>query len=281
MDQLNDLWWTYEGLILDIGINGLLALSVYLVLATGQLFLAQGAFMAVGAYGSAVMALDFGAPFAVAVLSGAALAGLMALVISWPMLRLSGVYLGIGTIAFGEVIRAVVVNTDALGGALGLTGIPEGGGAGVIYGVLAVVILLCFMVLRSRVGRAMEAVRTDETAAQVLGVHAPRLKLAVILASAMLAGLAGAFHAYAQSSISPSEFNFEASVGILSFAILGGTKSPAGAIAGAIILTVLPELLRPIGDFRTMMNGLIIMMVVAFRPAGLIPWRVTRIGRHA
>jgi branched-chain amino acid transport system permease protein len=279
--SFEDIWWTYEGLILSIGINGLLALSVYLVLATGQLFLAQGAFMAIGAYTSAVLSLKLGAPLPVTLILAVVLSGLTALIVSWPMLRLSGVYLAIGTIAFSEVLRTVTINVDSLGGALGLNGIPTTASPELIYGCLVACIFGCFAAARSKVGRAMEAIRTDEIAAQVLGINIFRYKMSVVVVSAMIAGLAGVLNAHSHSSISPDDFSFQVTVITLSYAIVGGVSSPIGAVIGAIVLTSLPEMLRTFSDYRAMINGLIIVLVVAFRPEGLVSWRVAKGRRYA
>ena len=279
--NLGDLWWTYEDLIVSIGINGLLALSVYLVLTTGQLFLAQSAFMAVGAYTAAALALDTHLPMWVSMLAAISVGGLASWLLSLPMLRLSGVYMGIATIAFGEVLRTVVVNTEALGGALGLNGIPMTAGAGLIFGILLLAVVGLLTAMRCKVGRALETIRTDETAAQVLGINVVRYKTVVIIVSSMLAACAGALNAYSHSSISPSDFSFEATVTILSFAIVGGTASPVGAVAGALVLTILPEILRDFAQYRPVINGLLIVGVVAFRPEGLVAMRIARGRRHA
>jgi len=279
--SFDDLWWTYEGLILSIGINGLLALSVYLVLSTGQLFLAQGAFMAIGAYTSAILSLHHGFSLPVTLMAAVILAGLVAIIVSWPMLRLSGVYLAIGTIAFSEVLRTIIINNETLGGALGLNRIPTTATPAIIYTCLLICIVGCFAAASSKVGRGMDAIRTDETAAQVLGINIFRYKMAAVVASAMIAALAGVLNAHSHSSISPADFSFEATVLVLSYAIIGGVSSPIGAVVGAIILTSLPEMLRAFADYRAMINGLIIVLVVAFRPEGLISWRIPKGRRYA
>ena len=275
---LDDLLWTYQTLIHSLGINGLLALSMYLVLAVGQLSLGQAAFMGLGAYAGALLSLHTGLPFAL-VLAGSALApALAAAAIGLPTLRLTGVYLAIATIGLGEVMRVVYVNADITGGALGLGGIPERTQAWMIYALLAAALAGCFLLGRSRFGRAMEAMRADPTAAAVVGVNLPAYHLAALLASAALAGVAGALAAHSTTFISPGEYGFDNAVTILSFAILGGAGSPLGPVIGAFVLTLLPELLRPLHDFRGVFNGLIIVLVVLFLPRGLVPWRMRRLG---
>jgi branched-chain amino acid transport system permease protein len=133
-------------------------------------------------------------------------------------------------------------------------------------------------VARSKIGRAMEAMREDELAAGALGVDLPAYKLGALVVSAMLAGLAGALNAHVSSFISPNDYGFDAAVTILSFALLGGIGSPFGPVMGAFILTLLPEVLRPLADYKTVVNGAIIVLAVIFMPRGLLTWRMGRVG---
>jgi branched-chain amino acid transport system permease protein len=273
---LDDLFWTYQNVVTALGVNGLLALSMYVVLAAGQLSLGQAAFMGLGAYSSALLTLNLGWPFW-AVLPSACVAPVaFALVVGGPTLRLSGVYLAIATIGLGEVLRAVYLNVDALGGALGLSGIPEKASPALIYGALAVAIVVLWQVGRSGVGRAMEAMREDATAAQAMGVNLRRYRLGALTASAALAGLAGALSAHATDFIGPNDYGFEPAVTILSFALLGGIASPFGPVLGAAVLTLLPEVLRGLADLRLVLNGVVIVLAVLFLPRGLLAWRMPR-----
>jgi branched-chain amino acid transport system permease protein len=274
--MVEDFLFTYQGLIDTIGINGLLALSLYIVLAIGQLSLGQAAFMGIGAYGSALLTSRLGWPFPLALVGAAALPALAALLIGRPTSRLSGVYLALATIGFGEVLRVFYVNAEFTGGALGLSGIPERAGILWIYGTLTATLAGLTLLCRTRIGRAMEAMRQDEIAASVMGIDLARYKLGALILSAALAGLAGAFNAHSSTSIAPGEFGFDAAVTILSFALLGGIGSPFGPVLGAVILTALPELLRPLHDFRLVLNGLIIVLAVLFMPRGLLAWRIGR-----
>jgi branched-chain amino acid transport system permease protein len=273
---LDDFLWTYQNLVHALGINGLLALSMYVVLAVGQLSLGQAAFMGLGAYSSAIMTLKFKLPFLVVLPASCVVPALFALAIGVPTLRLSGVYLAIATIGLGEVLRAVYLNVDWLGGALGLSGIPDRAEFWMIYGLLGVAIVALWLVGRSGIGRAMEAIREDETAAQVMGINLARYRLAALLTSAVLAGLAGALGAHSSSFIGPNEYGFEPAVTILSFALLGGIGTPLGPVLGTWILTLLPELLRGFSDLRMVFNGVIIVLVVLFLPAGLLGVRMRR-----
>ncbi len=275
---LDDLLFAYGSLIYGIGVNAILALSMYVVLALGQLSMGQAAFMGVGAYTGVLLTLHVGLPFPL-VLAAAALApALVAVVIAIPTLRLSGVYLAIATIGLGQVLRIVYLNTEALGGALGINGIPEKSNFWIIYGLLAVFLVLLQLAVRSKIGRAFEAIREDEDAARVMGIDVARYKLAALVVSAALAGVAGALNAHYSYFIGPNEYGFEQAVSILSYAVLGGISTPLGAVLGAFVLTALPEVLRPFHDFRLVFNGLIIVLVVIFLPKGLLGGRARRTG---
>lgn len=273
---LDDLLWTYQNLIHDLGINGLLALSMYVVLAVGQLSLGQAAFMGLGAYSSALMTLKLGWPFWLVLPASVVAPVAFALAIGLPTLRLAGVYLAIATIGLGEVLRAVYLNVDLFGGALGLSGIPESAETWMIYGLLAAAIAVLWLVARSGIGRAMEAMREDETAAAVMGVNLMRYKMGALLASAVLAGIAGCLNAHVSDFIGPGEYGFEPAVTILSYALLGGIGTPIASVLGAVILTLLPELLRSFSDLRLVLNGVIIVIAVLFLPSGILPWRLRR-----
>jgi len=275
-DWLNDFLWTYQNLINALGVNGLLALSMYVVLAVGQLSLGQAAFMGLGAYSSALMTVQLHLPFPLVLPLSCVIPVLFALIIGGPTLRLTGVYLAIATIGLGEVLRAVYLNIDLLGGPMGLNGIPESAETWMIYALLATATALLWVVGKSRVGRAMEAMREDETAAQVMGVNLWRYRLGALVASAALAGLAGCLNAHVSDFIGPNEYGFEPAVTILSYALLGGIGTPLAPVLGAWVLTLLPELLRGISDIRLVINGLIIVVAVLFLPAGLFPWRLRR-----
>lgn len=276
LDTLSDLYWTYQNIIHGIAVNGILGLSVYTVLSIGQLALGQAAFMGIGAYFGAIATTKLGLPFPVAIVASLVTPAAVALAIGAPTLRLTGVYLAISMLGLGEISRLLILNWEYAGGALGLSGIPEHGDVFLLYGVLIVVIVAFFFVGRSRIGRAMEAMREDETAAGVMGVNVSRYKLATLVVSAMLAGLAGCLSAHLSSFIGPNEYGFEEATTILSFALLGGISTPLGPVIGAALLTLLPEVLRFLADYRLMINGAIIVIAVLFMPRGLLPWHMKR-----
>lgn len=270
MEWLETFWATYSTLALSVGTNILLALSIYLTLACGLLTVANAAFMGIGAYTAAILTQNTGAPFALALLAGALLAAAAALVIGRPTLRLSGVYLAMATLAFGEVVRVLILNAEDLtGGALGLNGIPQlTGGLDVLFAVAASLYVL-LRLAHSRFGRAMTAIRQDEIATELLGLDVRAYKLYCFVAGAGLAGLAGALNAHFTFFIGPSEFGFERAVEILAMGVLGGVSSPWGAALGAVLITLLPEMLRGLGDYRPLINGLILIVIILYSPNGI------------
>lgn len=276
---LDNFMFSYQAVIFAVGINGLLALSMYAVLAVGQLSLGQAAFMGIGAYVSALLTINLDWPFPAVLLAAMVVPALLALLIGGPTLRLTGVYLALATIAIVEILRIFLNASSYTGGALGLSGIPNKTTVALIYGSLAVVLLGFVLVARSRLGRAMEAVREDEIAAGVMGINLPAIKLGALIVSAMIAGLAGALNAHANSFIGPNDYSFEHAVTIISFALLGGIGSPFGPVLGAAILTLLPEFLTSLQDFKLVVNGFIIVVAVLYMPRGLLTWRIGRVGR--
>ena len=262
-------WFTYSTLILSIGVNAMLALSIYLTLACGLLAMANAAFMGIGAYTAALLTVHLNWPFSAVLIAGGLSPALVALLIGVPILRLSGVYLAMATLGFGEVVRVVVLNLELTGGPLGLNGIP----LQTEWWQVALLLLLTLYGLarlrRSKVGRAFEAIREDEVAARLMGIDVTVYKLLAFVLGAVIAGVAGALNAHLTFFISPGEYGFEKAVDILTMAVLGGTASPIGPVIGATLLTLLPELLRFLKDFRLAVNGLILILVVLFLPRGI------------
>ena len=270
IDYLDNFWSIYSNLVLSLGTNALLALSIYLTLSCGMLAMANAAFMGIGAYTSAILTMNYGWPFPAAIAAGMAAPAAVAFVIGKPTLRLSGVYLAMATLAFGEVVRIVILNTDNLtGGALGLNGIPQ---LTLWWHVLlAVVLVLAFLarLRRSKIGRAFEAIKEDETAAGLMGIDVNGHKMLAFALGAAIAGLAGTLNAHLTFFIGPQEFGFDRGVEILTMTILGGINSLFGPVIGALIITLLPELLRGFKDYRAVFNGLILVVIVLFLPKGL------------
>jgi branched-chain amino acid transport system permease protein len=270
MEALTNFWAVYSNVVLSLGTNALLALSIWLTLSCGMLAMANAAFMGLGAYASAILSTNYGVPFPMALAAGMAVPALAAFVIGKPTLRLSGVYLAMATLAFGEVVRIAVLNTEDLtGGALGLNGIAPLTEWWHVLAALVLALLGLWRLRKSKVGRAFEAIKEDETAAGLMGIDVSANKMLAFVLGAAIAGLAGALNAHHTFFIGPNEFGFDRGVEILTMAVLGGIGSLAGPVLGASILTILPESLRAFGDFRLVLNGIILVLIVLFLPKGL------------
>jgi branched-chain amino acid transport system permease protein len=280
-------------------VNVLLGVSIYVTLATGQLSLGNAGFMIIGAYASAILTTRHGIPIPAGVLLGSLLAGASGVLVGIPALRLRGVYLAIATLGFGEVVRVVFVNWESLtGGAVGIAAIPQMGreilaalgksgfspGAvglrnnqfislSVFLILLASTFLSILFFLRlssSRVGRAYDAIRMDETAAEAAGIDTTYYKVLAFSQGALLSGFAGALFAHATSYISPADFTYHRAVEILVFAVFGGSEHLLGPVFGAMFLTMVPELLRFVSEYRYIIYGVLLVLMMIFRPQGVI-----------
>ncbi|MFM7435915.1 MAG: branched-chain amino acid ABC transporter permease [Vulcanococcus sp.] len=277
-------------------IGALLGLSVYLPLRCGQLSLATPGFYAIGGTLAALLstrvpALGGSDPFyplpsvLLEMALAAALAGGLAAGIGRLVLRLRGVYLAIATIALVEILRVTTLNQESLGGAVGIFGIPQPfldpeGYALFTLLALALVCWLCDRLERQRLGRAMEAIRDDELAAACQGIDTDRTKLVAFVLSAVVAAITGVISAHFLNSWNARLGNFDASITTLAFVVFGGSRTWAGPVLGGLTLTALPELLRPIGDLRLIVFGLVILVGPLLLPQGLItPARLRQLTR--
>lgn len=277
-EHLAELYDTYQSTIAYIGLNGLLALSIYTTLSCGQLALSSAGFAAIGAYASALLTMNAHWPFPLALAAGAVLPALVAVPLGLPVLRLRGVFLAIATVAFGEVVRLGIVNWDYVNGAQGIVAIPQLTSVWMIYLALAVALYVLGRLRGSKWGFALEAIRQDEPAARTLGIPTTRYKLAMLVLAGALAGLAGALEAHFTFMVAPNGFAFGRVVDMLVFAVVGGIALFWGPVVGAAFLTLLPEALRELapklgiepGPLRYMANGLVLLAVILFLPNGVV-----------
>jgi branched-chain amino acid transport system permease protein len=265
-----------------IGVNMMLALSIYLTLSCAMLSLSNAASMAIGAYAAAVLTTNLGWSLWPAVAVGALTAGLVALILGLPILRLRGVFLAIATIGFGEMVRVAIVNMPALGGAEGFRLNTSGNSPTAafweIFGALAVTVFFFTRLKGSRMGLALEAIREDESAARTMGINVTFYKVTAYVLGAIIAGVAGALYAHALPVLTPGAFGFGRAVDILVFAVVGGTFGWRGALAGAFLMSILSEVLRyvpPVGgiaikDYPEIFSGTILLLVILFLPNGLL-----------
>jgi len=260
-----------------------LSLSLNLITGyMGQVTLGHAAFYGIGAYTAAILATRFGMGFLGTAFFAIIVSALFGLLLGMPTLRLSGNYLAIATMAFGEIARLVELNWIGLTrGPLGIPAIPEPRIFGYsfesitskYYLILVIVILAIIVVdnlMNSRPGRCLLAIKGDGIAAEAMGINIFRYKLLCFAISSAIAGLAGAFYAHYMSYIDPTSFAGDTSTQILSMTILGGLGSIPGSIFGAVVLTALPELLRELMNYRQIIYGVILVVMVLVKSEGLL-----------
>jgi branched-chain amino acid transport system permease protein len=271
MESLFAFYQTHSHSIDSIGINMILALSMYMTLSTGMLSLANGAFMALGAYTAALLTMNANCPFLLAILVGALPPFIIAVLLRLlPVLRLHGVFLSIATIGFGEIVKIALTNWEYTGGAIGLF-VPAKTQLwhtllGLIIAIYAVV-----RIKRSKIGRAMAAIAEDEKAAEASGINIYRYKVFVFVLGAVFAGIAGGLYAHLNNFIDPREFGFHRVVNMLVSCVIGGINKFVGVMIGAAFITILPEIFRFANIYRAFFTGLILLLAVLYPPAELGP----------
>jgi branched-chain amino acid transport system permease protein len=248
----------------------------------GLLDLGYAAFFAVGAYTSGVASTKLHLPLLATVPLVVVVTLIAGIVIGGPTLRLRSDYLAIVTLGFGEIIRIIANNLDVTGGPDGIYGIPGLFGDAtsdpvvfyyVVLVIVAVAVLLAARLGRSRIGRAWRFIREDEDAAEAMGVHTYKVKLAAYMAGAVWGGLAGVLFGAQLSAISPASFTFLQSALVLMAVVLGGMGSTPGVVIGAIVISLLPEMLRGLADYRFFVFGVLLIIMMIARPQGLWPHR--------
>lgn len=293
MDILNPY---YLQIFMFFLINAILGISIYFTLSSGQLSLGAAGFMSVGAYTSALLALNAGLPIPVGVFLGGIAATVIAIIIGLPTTRLQGLYLAIATLGFGEVVRVIFLNLTITNGALGLSGIPSMGeglqsfvyAAGldnfgldaqivtslivifILLIVLAVITMFCIRINNSRVGRAFAAIKADDHAAELVGINVVYYKMMAFIIGAFIAGIGGGLYAHVTNFISPADFSYHKVVSILLYPVFGGSNVVWGSILGSFILTLLPEVLRFMSDYRDLIYGALLVVLMAFRSDGIL-----------
>jgi branched-chain amino acid transport system permease protein len=259
------------------GINAILAVSVNTITGiTGQLSLGQAGFMAIGAYSCISLTLDLGIPLPASVILAALITAFFGFIIGFPTLKLTGDYLAIVTLGFGEIIRVILTNLRVLtGGANGrrfTTAMTLNVDLAflAVSSSLAAILILLQNFLRSSYGRAILAVREDEVAANANGVNVFRYKMIGFVIASFIAGVGGCLYAMVIGFLKPDAASFNHSIDYLIFVVLGGMGSMTGAVLAAYILTCLQEFLRFLQDYRLLIYPLILIFVMLFRPQGLL-----------
>ncbi len=276
--------------VIMVGIYAMLALGLNLLTGyTGQVSLGNAGFYAIGAYASALLSTTCQLSFFTASLAAAMIAALFGLLIGLPTLRLSGSYLSIVTLGFGEITRLVLLNWEGVtNGALGIKNIPRPSvfgleltltNNGLYYLMLILVVLIavaCYLIINSKIGRAFISIKEDELASTLMGIKTTHYKLLAFVLSAFISGIAGSFYAHMIRFIEPNSFTFDTSILIISIVILGGMGTIRGMFLGSAILVAFPEVLRPLQAYRFVVYGLILVVMMRFRPQGALGWKSKR-----
>ena len=268
-------------LVAMVGIWAIAAIGLNLVLGgAGQLSIAQGGFMAVGAYTSVTLIMKFKMPFLLGLMGSMVVTIPFGLVVGYSALRLKGNYLAMATVAFAGAIFSLLVHLDYFGGASGIRNIP---GISFIgweaktpvekYWVIWCFVLMSFLtatsLLNSRVGRALAAIREDESAAKASGIDVSWYKIQIFVISGIFGGLAGCLYASYVGSVMPFAFDIMTSASILLMVVIGGMNSIPGTLAGVVVITILPEFGRQWEQYRLTAYGLLIIVLLVFAPKGL------------
>jgi branched-chain amino acid transport system permease protein len=264
------------------GIFAILTLSLNLLTGcTGLFSVGHAAFYGIGAYTSAILTVKLGLPIWAGFIAAGVVAALFGLALGLPTLRLRGLYLAVATLAFGEIMYQVFVNWEAVtNGTKGITGVPAPQIGPfllnsyrsyyyLILVVLVVVVVLSQNLIKSRVGRALLAIREDQMAAEAMGVNSTKFKVIAFMSSAFFAGIAGSLYVHEVRFLSPETFISAESAAILAMMVVGGIGHIPGSILGGIALTVIPEYLRSFGDLRLVLYGASIVIIVIFVPRGI------------
>lgn len=264
----------------SLGINILLALSVYCPMATGQLSIGNAGFMAIGAYVSAMLTVHVHLPLFPSLIIGGIAAAIIGVLFGFPALRLKGIFLAMATLCFGEIVRNFFMNflQPLTGGAYGFRGIGDVPiSISWIWGWVALSLVFFFFLSRSRLGLALMATHDDETVSELIGINIVFLKVAAFGIGAFIAGVAGGLYAHYYLYIEPEFFNVWESIFIALYVIMGGMLTYWGPVLGASIFTLLPEFLRFLQDWRGAFFGVVIIGLMIARPSGLVTREMLRI----
>jgi len=259
-----------EADLITIGINMIMGLSMFLPMTVGQLSFGQAGFMSIGAHIAVVLTLYAGVPFPIALLVGGLGAGVIGFLVGVPVLRLRGLLLALVTFAFAQVVEVFFLNFQPTGAAEGIRGIFPYTNLWYVYGFLVLLVLFLARLRRSRMGRAFDAVKLDETAAEAMGIDVTRAKLTAFAAGAFVAGVGGGLYAHHAVFIQYDNFDFKRGVDIAMYMVLGGMDTLYGPLLGAFVITYLSTALQFLADWRWEVWGTIVILVMIFRPQGIL-----------
>jgi len=261
----------YEGLIVFVCINVIAVAGLYVLLgATGLVSFGQGGFLATGAYISGLVTTKLNLPFYVGIILGVLGSMVLGIIIGYPTLKLRREYFALATMGWGEAIRALIIAFPKItGGSVGLSGIPQKSTLGLTFFLTLASLFIVRNFLISKYGRNANAIMTDELAAEAIGIHTFLLKQEVFALTCGLSGLAGALLAHYITYIDPSIFSWTRSAELVTIVFLGGLGSFTGSIVAAIVVTILPEVLRFAAEARFLFYAVVILLVIIYRPGGI------------
>lgn len=273
--------------VIKIGSYAILAMGLNILTGyTGLVSLGHAGFVAIGAYTASIVAIKFNINFFIATVIGMIAAGIIGVLLGLPTLRVTGTYLSIITLGFGEIVKMILMNwADVTGGTLGIKNIPKPSLFGFNFNVtnhglyylmivfVLVTALFCLSLVKSKTGRAFMAIRADELASTMMGIPVTRYKILAFVISASICALGGALYSTLIGYIDPNTFNFDVSTMILSIVILGGMGTLRGMFIGSIILIAFPEVSRFLMEYRFVLYGAILVLMMRFRPQGILGWK--------
>jgi branched-chain amino acid transport system permease protein len=257
------------GILVLLSFNVIAAYAVYLPLAAGQLNLGIAGFMVIGAYTASYLTNEHGWPVAAAIACGGGLAAAVALVVAVPILRTHGIYLALATFALGQVIAAIFLNLDVVGGASGYPVTAHVEAHVVIWTTIGVVVFMALL-STTRFALYLTAVKSDPLVSDLMGINIRFIKVAAFTLGAAVAGIGGGLYAHYFNYIEPQYFSVMLSIYTVLYVLLGGTQTVWGPLIGAVIFTVMPELLRASAQWRYALFAVFIILFMAIRPQGLL-----------
>lgn len=274
---------------IKIGSYSILAMGLNILTGyTGLVSLGHAGFVAIGAYTASILSVRFGMNFFVASICGMSISAIVGALLGLPTLRVSGTYLSIITLGFGEIIKMIAMNwTFVTNGTLGIKNIPKPflfgfkftvANHGLYYIMIFLVFLVaifCRQLIRSKIGRAFMSIKSDELAATMMGINITKYKITAFVISAAICALGGALYSGLIGYIDPNTFNFDVSTMILSIVILGGMGTLRGMFVGSAILIAFPEVSRFLMEYRFVLYGVILVIMMRFRPQGIMGWNST------
>lgn len=276
--------------LIKVGVYSIMALGLNILVGyTGLVSLGQAGFVAIGAYATTIFVKDFHMNFFLAMLIGVAISAFAGLLLGLPSMRVRDTYLTIITLGFGEIMKTVIIVWDKVtNGPLGIRNIPAPVlfgkqlsmyNGGLYYLVLVAVILIsvfCAFLYKSNTGRSLRALKDDEKASTMMGINAFKYKVLAFVLSAAICGIGGALLSTQLGYIDQNTFTFDMSTLILSIVILGGMGTLRGMFLGSLILIIFPELARFLVDYRFVIYGLVLIVMMRFRPQGILGWRAKK-----